>query len=1041
MTPADADFFGSVADISDDGNFIAIGAGRDDGVGTDDNGSVYMFVRTGDNIWTQQQKINNPDVSGFNNYFGGENHGVSLSSDGTYLIVGAYGRTSNNGAVFFFKRTGSSTSDWAWSLMLPGSTASQSNAGSNGTYFNPLNNTAELFGRAVRMSPDGLTALVHSRCDVRHDSSTGTDVGAVHLYTRTGDNWIYKQTYWSRDYTDSDHFGSALDISTDGSYFVAGMLYDDDLGSQAGAAYIFTRDTKHTLDTTFDLQANTWHNLTYAYQGEGGSKVTYLDGRKVAEEQAFDSFQRFPPFALLGHIHGGYITSASSEYGGYYSYEAFDNTIGDTGNSRYWSGHHENYSSGNWNGGVRAQYKTNVEGVNKYGEWLQIEFPYKINYAYSDISAPTDYVQRLPRDGYIVGSNDLSGAWTTLHRFEDMTRSSTTEIVTYAPSTAPTKAFKYFRIVIENITSGGANYAGIDRWNIYGHRENDLVRLPDPTNVLKYPHIAMTGPAQRGYTTRDAQLEVNNDAYQTRAWKAFRGTLVNNTDCYFGLYVSGAAWYYNTDGTFNSTSYPNVKLSSQTPLGDYITLGLPHKLVLNSFDLTPRTIPSPNANSATQAANESPQSFEIWGSNDNSTWYHINTYDNTSITPGTNYAVQPTRTFTVNWANSTSTPNVPTGYKHIGLVVKSIFGNDFSGVRQLFTLGRWRLYGTEEDTSIPIQIGGGNIDKVANFRVYDKFIGEDQALEIWDAQKDTFGRAKSSMTLHKGRLGIGTTEPEGRLAVADEPELGLEGLQEFPPGPMSTDNTYIGGHGMFKASASSVQATNNNLVDKKYPFRAFDQNDFTYHEPYYSSNPYNDADGAYTANAYETAGYYGEWLQLELPYKIKLNKFTFKNRQLWGRRMPKEGVLLAFDKKVGNWVCIHKHYDGRGIYGPISAQRGGGSGDDESRTFIINKNTDDYYDTFRFVTTRLFVGGGSYSPNISGWRLFGTRESINKQSVLHDGRLTLTKSLDVPRIGPHPDRDDTPRRDRLIAEFNTYTNPIHNTNRIGYIGKKLSCSI
>jgi hypothetical protein len=70
---------------------------------------------------------------------------------------------------------------------------------------------------------------------------------------------------------------------------------------------------------------------------------------------------------------------------------------------------------------------------------------------------------------------------------------------------------------------------------------------------------------------------------------------------------------------------------------------------------------------------------------------------------------------------------------------------------------------------------------VANFRVYDKFIGEDQALEIWDAQKDEFGRAKSSMTLQKGRLGIGTTEPEGRLAVADEPH----GLEEFPPRAMT----------------------------------------------------------------------------------------------------------------------------------------------------------------------------------------------------------------------------------------------------------------
>jgi hypothetical protein len=318
--------------------------------------------------------------------------------------------------------------------------------------------------------------------------------------------------------------------------------------------------------------------------------------------------------------------------------------------------------------------------------------------------------------------------------------------------------------------------------------------------------------------------------------------------------------------------------------------------------------------------------------------------------------------------------------------------------------------------------------------VYDKFIDEDQALEIWDAQKDEFGRAKSSMTLHKGRLGIGTTEPEGRLAVLDEPELGLEGLQEFPPGPMSTDNTYIEGHGMFKASASTAYVANNDLQDILSAFRAFDQNDNTWHEPYYLGSPYPNADGAYTANAYETLGYYGEWLQLELPYKIKLNKFTFRNRPMWGRRMPKEGVLLAFDKKVGNWVCIHKHYDGRGIYG-ITAGAGGGNGDDETRTFIVNKNTDDYYDTFRFVTTRLFLGGGSYSPNFSGWRLFGTRENINKQSVLHDGRLTLTKSLDVPRIGPHPDRDDTPRRDRLIAEFNTYNNPIHNTTVLDTSGR------
>jgi hypothetical protein len=55
-------------------------------------------------------------------------------------------------------------------------------------------------------------------------------------------------------------------------------------------------------------------------------------------------------------------------------------------------------------------------------------------------------------------------------------------------------------------------------------------------------------------------------------------------------------------------------------------------------------------------------------------------------------------------------------------------------------------------------------------------------------------------------------------------------------------------------------------------------------------------------------------------------------------------------------------------------------------------------------------------------KLFGVRKQGT--STLHDGALTLTKNLDVPRIGPPPDADDTPRRDRLVVEYNTSTNPV-----------------
>jgi hypothetical protein len=57
-------------------------------------------------------------------------------------------------------------------------------------------------------------------------------------------------------------------------------------------------------------------------------------------------------------------------------------------------------------------------------------------------------------------------------------------------------------------------------------------------------------------------------------------------------------------------------------------------------------------------------------------------------------------------------------------------------------------------------------------------------------------------------------------------------------------------------------------------------------------------------------------------------------------------------------------------------------------------------------------------------KLFGIRNQGS--STLHDGELTLTKNLDVHMIGPPLDADDTPRRDRLVVEYNTSTNPVEN---------------
>jgi hypothetical protein len=77
-------------------------------------------------------------------------------------------------------------------------------------------------------------------------------------------------------------------------------------------------------------------------------------------------------------------------------------------------------------------------------------------------------------------------------------------------------------------------------------------------------------------------------------------------------------------------------------------------------------------------------------------------------------------------------------------------------------------------------------------------LGDERIQEIYDAQKDEFGHKKSSMTFYKGRIGVGTTEPEGALTVIDEPHA----LAKFPARAISADDSYVEGDGQIKLSAA-----------------------------------------------------------------------------------------------------------------------------------------------------------------------------------------------------------------------------------------------
>jgi hypothetical protein len=355
-------------------------------------------------------------------------------------------------------------------------------------------------------------------------------------------------------------------------------------------------------------------------------------------------------------------------------------------------------------------------------------------------------------------------------------------------------------------------------------------------------------------------------------------------------------------------------------------------------------------------------------------------------------------------------------------------------------IGNLELYGTGVD-SIPIQIGGGNIDKVANFRVYDKFIDQNQALEIWNAQKEEFGRAKPQMVLQQGKLGIGTDAPQGSLSVADEPH----NLEEFPPrgipsvGPITADNSkvYIDGHGTYEVLYSVEQPSHfNNATDN--PLVLFDK---TFNNLYSgintfalnsagatgsavgSGNPIADP-AIYTGNGSgrrSLGGYEGIWYGLKFPFKVNLSQAHIQsptNPEV----TPNTAVFLGSEDGGLTWSKIGEFSGASWV------------------AYSYNKYTLSHTKPINAAAIVITHSNHYYAANMAELKFFGTREQ--GQSVLHDGELTLTKSLTVPRIGPALDADDTPRRDRLVVEYNTSTNPTFDgAVRDTSMGKKFDAMI
>jgi len=835
----------------------------------------------------------------------------------------------------------------------------------------------------VQVLVDGATGVGTNQISGGPDPS-----GNQSTYVTDGKYWTLNGTLTSNLSVEANTF-----LEGDQPHAVSVWFNSSNLEANVSNTCVFSIASEEKLDSVnLDLQSNTWHNLTYAYQGEGGSRVTYLDGRKVSEDQAEDTFGDYPPFAMTGYSQGGYVASTNNFYTAANNerdpWRAYDG-LTDSDSTNCWGT--KTVDSFQTSGEGLAQNNTSGNpdtfidetGTLHTGHWNKIELPHKLQVDYISIYCELNDV-RVPGKVAILGSND-DEKWYLL---KDVT--TNLDFTTATPQVVPmennkNKGFKYLILVVKTVPSlNGA--VTIREISYYGHRENDLVRLPDPTRVLKYPHIAMTGPAQRGYVASASSFYNSG----TEPEHGFDGVLTSsglNHTWESGPRTGSGNGRYTSGSTFN-TSYLNevpplgeggfqTTESSNTWTGEWLQIELPHSINTTKYVFG-------NADGNSQWNDRIPTSGVILGSTNGSTWNFIHQFSSTL----------KDQTLTISHTGY---------YKYFRLI-----GTTVGGTQTIMLIPEWELYGTGVD-SVPIQIGGGNIDRVANFRVYDKFIEEDQALEIWDAQKDEFGRVKSSMTLQKGRLGIGTDEPEGRLAVLDEPH----NLEEFPPRAMTDYKTYFEGHGEFCVSASSEYTTSPRLT-----WKAFNKSSENIDDGWMPDSFVYDATSSGTATgttptyngSASLGGIGGEWISLEFPYKVKINRLKITSYHVGGSfRGLNDGFLLGRNDKNSDWTRVHEITNLYAVYGVRDAPQ---------LSAEISFTNDGYYNEYALIATSTT---GETVWTAMELKYFGTREQ--RQSVLHDGQLTLTKNLDVPRIGPPLDADDTPRRDRLVVEYNTSSNP------------------
>ncbi len=214
---AAGDNFGVSVALS--GDTVVVGAVGDDIGANGDQGSAYVFTRSG-TVWTPQQKLTANDGATFDNF------GVSVALSGDTVVVGAVGDdiggNVDQGSAYVFTRGGT-----AW---MP----QQKLTANDGAVFDD-------FGGSVAISGD--TVVVGAAGD---DIGGNVDQGSAYVFTRSGTVWTQPQKLTANNGAVVDRFGSSVALSGD-TLVTGARTKTIGANMSQGAAYVFVSPACPTI--------------------------------------------------------------------------------------------------------------------------------------------------------------------------------------------------------------------------------------------------------------------------------------------------------------------------------------------------------------------------------------------------------------------------------------------------------------------------------------------------------------------------------------------------------------------------------------------------------------------------------------------------------------------------------------------------------------------------------------------------------------------------------------------------------------------------